>query len=390
MRPAWLRGDAQWAVAVAIVAVTALTGLASSSKLHARPVWVWTAFRQGLGDNPHLSVILGFLLALVLPILIRFGRRSRRVRAEADQDAPCGASAYRATDTRHVTLAAEMRTGLGRGEFVPYYQPIVSLENGALIGFESLARWEHPERGMIGPDSFIRQAEDSGLIHELCLTLLERACADMRDWPAPLTLSINLSPLQFGQAWMAPRILKTLWANGIAPGRLIVELTESRSIVDFERARRVLGSLKFAGVQVALDDFGTGYSSLVRLRELSFDRIKIDRAFTSELGRAENTEIIRALLSLGDGLGVPVVAEGVETPGVAARLAQLGCTYAQGFLYSPPISAEAALELIATLPAALLSRPSGATTPDGAANAQLSAMEDVSGRAPYSPRRISS
>lgn len=388
MRPAWLRGDARRGVALTISAVTALIVLAALSAAYARRVWI--AFGQGLDDNPHLSVIFGFLLALALPVLLRFGRRFRRGRAESDEDPSCVAAAQWAVGSRHATLAAEMRAGLRRGEFVPYYQPIVSLESGALIGFESLARWEHPERGLIGPDGFIRQAEDSGLIHELSLSLLERASADMRDWPVHLTLSINLSPLQLGQAWMAPRILKTLWASGIAPGRLIVELTESRSIVDFERARRVLDSLKFAGIQVALDDFGTGYSSLVRLRELSFDRIKIDRSFTSELGRAENIEIVRALLSLGDGLGVPVVAEGIECEVAARRLAQLGCTYAQGFLYSPPISAAAALELIATLPPSPVARLFGAIAPEGAANAQLSAMEDISQRAPYSPRRISS
>lgn len=244
-------------------------------------------------------------------------------------------------------IATELKAGLARGEFVPYYQPIVALPGGALVGFESLARWQHPMAGLIGADGFIREAEEAGLIHELSLALLERACADMRDWPAHLTLSINLSPLQLNQPWIAPAILKILWTHGIAPGRLMVELTESRRISDLPRAQGVIASLKAAGVKIALDDFGTGYSGLMRLRELSFDRIKIDRAFTGELARPENSEIVRAMLELGSGLGVSVVAEGVETPCAEAQLARLGCPYAQGFLYSPPISAQAVPGLIA-------------------------------------------
>ena len=246
------------------------------------------------------------------------------------------------------SLESEIRAGLARAEFVPYYQPIVSLQSGAVVGFESLARWRHPTRGLLQPSAFIRQTEDSGLIDELSLMLLERACGDMAAWPAHLTLSINVSPVQLRRSWLAPTILKILWSSGIAPGRLIVELTESRGIADFVRARQVIESLKRVGIKVALDDFGAGHASLLRLRELEFDRLKIDRAFTGELGRPENFAILRAMLSLGEGLGIAVVAEGVETPCTADRLVGLGCAYAQGFLYSPPVSAEAALELIAS------------------------------------------
>lgn len=315
------------------------------------------AFGAGLGGQFLPSMLSGLLAALYLWLRVRPIDTLRSRRAEAFV-AQCplamdteGLDACDPGNCRSCVMArgmvGEMQRGLACGEFVPYYQPIVALPAGTLVGFESLARWEHPVRGLVGAGAFIRHAEDAGLIHDLSLALLDRACQDMRGWPAHLTLSINLSPLQLRQAWIGPAILKTLWAHGIAPGRLIVELTESHGISDLELARQVLGSLKEAGVQVALDDFGAGYSSLMRLRELSFDRIKIDRAFTGELARAENSEIVRAMLSLGDGLGVSVVAEGVETSGAAEVLSRLGCGYAQGFLYSPPISGRAASDLIA-------------------------------------------
>lgn len=335
MRSAWVNGEARCRLAFAAAACLAVSTLALFPVLIPWILRIEAVLRQILGANVYLAILLGFLLALAFSVSGRTNRAGPPSQAEVSvaSGSPC-------------RIAAEIRQGLTRGEFIPYYQPIVSLATGALSGFESLARWEHPERGLVGPAGFIRHAEDSGIIHELSIVLLARACADMRDWPAHLSLSINLSPVQLAQEWMAPTILKTLHAHGIAPGRLIVELTESRCISDFERARQVLDALKSAGVQVALDDFGIGYSSFMRLRELSFDRIKIDRAFTGQLARVENSEIVRALLNLGDGLGVPVVAEGIETRGMAARLAQLGCAYGQGFLYSPPISAKAAADLI--------------------------------------------
>lgn len=280
-------------------------------------------------------------------------------RTASDGPAPFGAKAHATGGSLH-PAGAEIRAGLEQGQFVPHYQPIVALASGDLIGFESLARWEHPARGLVAPEGFIGQAEDSGLIHELSLALLERACRDMRGWPAHLTLSINLSPLQLQRGWVAPAILRTLGSHGIAPGRLIVELTESRDIHDFGHAREVLESLRLAGVQVALDDFGIGYSSLARLRELKFDRVKIDRAFTSDLARHENRAIVRAMLGLGAALGATVVAEGVETASTAARLAELGCGYAQGFLYSPPVPAAAALAFAsAAMPSQLSRDPFG-------------------------------
>jgi len=240
-------------------------------------------------------------------------------------------------------LEIDMRAGIHRGEFIPFYQPIIDLASGEIVGFECLARWQHPVRGLIGPKLFIPIAEEAGLIHDLSFSLLRRACADARNWPQHMSLSVNISPLQLNDQWLPQRIIQILCQTGIAPGRLIVEITESRLVGDVDAARSLLLSLRNAGIQIALDDFGTGYASLRHLRELEVNRIKIDRSFIQEMGSAESDEIVRAILNLSHGLGLPVTAEGVETQGNASALAHLGCTFGQGFLYSRPIPAAEAL-----------------------------------------------
>ena len=240
-------------------------------------------------------------------------------------------------------LEADMHHGIARGEFVPFYQPIVDLRSGEVIGFECLARWNHPTRGMVLPDEFIPVAESSGLIRTLSLALLERACRDAREWPAHLTLSFNISPIELDEPWLPEQIIQILTGAGIAPGRLILEITESRVVCDFGAARHILQSLSHAGVQIALDDFGTGYANMKQLQELRFSRIKIDRNFVQNLQADGNGHIVRAILNLGHGLGLPVTAEGIETLGNAEELASLGCDFGQGYLYSPPVDAQAAL-----------------------------------------------
>jgi diguanylate cyclase (GGDEF)-like protein len=242
-------------------------------------------------------------------------------------------------------LELDMHGGIHRQEFIPYFQPIVALASGEVIGFEALARWRHPSRGLIAPDVFIPIAEDAGMIQDLSFMLLRRACSEARHWPQHLSLSVNISPLQLNDRWLAQRILQVLCATGFPAGRLIVEVTENRLVQDIEAARSILLSLKSAGIQIALDDFGTGYASLKHLRELQFDRIKIDRNFVQDMHAAENGQIVRAILNLSEGLGLPVTAEGVETDANADMLAGLGCQYGQGFLFSQPISPDKALEM---------------------------------------------
>lgn len=243
-------------------------------------------------------------------------------------------------------LEADLRSGLARGEVVPFYQPIVALPDQAVVGFEALARWVHPERGLLMPDTFIPIAEDCGLIDDLCCAILDAACSDAREWPAHLTLSINISPAQLQNAWLPQRLLQIVTERGFAPGRLVVELTESGIVHDLEAARTIIASLKHAGAKVALDDFGTGYSSLSHLRELQFDSIKIDRSFVRDMDASRDGELVKAIISMGHSLGLPVTAEGVETEGDLSTLIDLHCNHVQGFLLGRPTSAEGALRLL--------------------------------------------
>lgn len=242
-------------------------------------------------------------------------------------------------------LELDMHAGINRNEFIPFFQPIVALKTGAVIGFEALARWRHPTRGLIAPDIFIPIAEDAGMIQDLGFAVLRRACAEARHWPQHLTLSVNISPLQLNDPWLAQRILQVLCTTGFPARRLIVEITENRLVSDVEAARAILMSLKSAGIQIALDDFGTGYASLKHLRELAFNRIKIDRNFVQDMDAEENGQIVRAILSLSEGLGLPVTAEGVETASNADTLVMLGCDYGQGYLFSRPVGAQEAMEI---------------------------------------------
>lgn len=242
-------------------------------------------------------------------------------------------------------LEIDLPAAIRREEIIPYFQPIVDLSSGRISGFECLARWRHPTRGLLAPDLFIPVAEEAGVIQELGLTLLRRACMEARQWPHELMLSVNISPLQLNDAWLPEQVLRVLCVTGFAPGRLIVEITESHLLGDLGTARAILESLKNAGVRIALDDFGTGYAGLKHLRELRFDRIKIDRSFIQHLDEEQNILIVQAMLRMCDGLGIPATAEGVETHETAVMLRDMGCSYGQGYLFGAAIDPESALAL---------------------------------------------
>jgi diguanylate cyclase (GGDEF)-like protein len=243
-------------------------------------------------------------------------------------------------------LEQELREGIGAGQFVPFYQPIVGLADGEVRSVEMLCRWQHPRRGLLAPVHFIALAEDTELIDPLLLSILARACVDMRDWPAHWRLSINLSPQQMLDASSVPRLLAVLKAHGVAAQRLDVELTESALVTDTARAGSVMRAMKDSGMTVTLDDFGTGYSSLSYLAEMAFDKIKIDRSFVQSLHhRAQNAKIVEAVIGLSRSLGVDAVAEGVETERDVRVLRALGCPQAQGYLFGKPVSARELLPL---------------------------------------------
>jgi diguanylate cyclase (GGDEF)-like protein len=239
-------------------------------------------------------------------------------------------------------LETGIRRGLARGEFVPFYEQQVDVESGALVGFEMLARWRSPQLGVISPDIFVPIAEEIGLINEMSERLMEQAFADAREWDDSLTLSINISPVQLRDPWFAQRLLKKLVAAGFPPQRLEIEITESCLHENIGLVRSMIMSLRNQGVQISLDDFGTGYSSLEQLRNLPFDRIKIDRSFVSELREpGSRSRIVEAIISLGRGLDLPLTAEGVEDEQILQALKSMGRLKAQGYLYGLPEDAEA-------------------------------------------------
>ncbi|UYY77729.1 putative bifunctional diguanylate cyclase/phosphodiesterase [Sphingomonas sp. R1] len=245
-------------------------------------------------------------------------------------------------------LESGLRMAIPRQEIVPYFEQQVDLASGRLHGFEVLARWEHPSQGTIGPDHFIPVAEETGLIGELSLAIMRQAFHAARDWDPGLSLSVNISPVQLRDAWLAQKIIKVLTETGFPAHRLEVEVTESALFDNLALAQSIVGSLKNQGVRLALDDFGTGYSSLAHLRALPFDRIKIDKSFVLSINQnADSAAIVQAIVRLGESLNLPITAEGVEDATIEERLRALGCAKAQGWHYGRPMSIPSTRRLLA-------------------------------------------
>lgn len=245
-------------------------------------------------------------------------------------------------------IEADMRAGLARGEFIPFYEQQIDLESGRLTGFEVLARWRHPRDGIVSPDIFIPIAEANGLIGELSMQIMRQAFVDARDWHADLSLSVNISAAQLRDPWLAQKLLKLLLETGFAPERLEIDVTEAALFQNLTLARSTIASLKNQGVKLALDDFGTGQSSLANLRALPFDRIKIDRSFVTQLtADQDSAAMVTAIAKLGTNLGLPVVAEGVEDGAIAERLRALGLLNGQGWHYGRPLTPEDTRRLLA-------------------------------------------
>ena len=239
-------------------------------------------------------------------------------------------------------LEEDLRHGIERGEFVPYFQPLIDLESRELVGFEALARWDSPTRGLLEAAQFCQVAERSGLLGTLSLDVLERALTEARRWPPHLKLAVNVSPVQFRDHTLAEQIAKRLIATGFPARRLEIEITEGAVLEDRQQAVGIIQSLKNLGMTISLDDFGTGYASLARIHELPIDRIKIDKSFINTLVKSEQTAaIVETIAKLGHTLKVPITAEGVESEPIREALSSIGCTEAQGWLFGRAISAEA-------------------------------------------------
>ena len=241
-------------------------------------------------------------------------------------------------------LETDIRAAVAAKQIVPYYQPLVTLADERLYGFEILARWQHPVRGSVSPEEFIPIIEEMGLIADFTYQMLRRACLDARDWPPHLTLSLNVSPLQLKDNLLPARLLAIFSETGFAPGRLEVEITERALVDDLDTAKTVLTSLQNLGVRIALDDFGAGYSSLYHLRELKLDKLKIDRSFVLSMrDDPESAKLVNGILRLSQSLGLQTTAEGIEDAETLKLIADGGCEFGQGFFFAKALSATDAL-----------------------------------------------
>jgi EAL domain-containing protein (putative c-di-GMP-specific phosphodiesterase class I) len=253
---------------------------------------------------------------------------------------------------RHVAeqlqLEQELRRALGQGQLILEYQPICTLKERKLTGFEALVRWNHPERGLLEPASFIPVAEETGLIVPLGNWVLTEACRQMREWRSirdgtTLGMSVNVSSLQLTHPDFVSQVGRALQAAEMRPSQLTLEVTESVLMNGIDNAVTTLTALRQMGVTLSIDDFGTGYSSLSYLATLPIDALKIDRSFIDRMSReAEGSEIVKAIFKLGQALSKQVYAEGIETGAQLAQLQDMGCEFGQGFLLSRPVNAESA------------------------------------------------
>jgi diguanylate cyclase (GGDEF)-like protein len=240
-----------------------------------------------------------------------------------------------------VQFEEDLRRGIERGEFSPYFQPLIDLSTRELVGFEALARWRSPTRGFLEAEKFIDVAEKTGLIGPLTMSIIEQSLKEAKDWPQHLKLAINISPVQFRDAALAAQIMKMLTEAGFPANRLEVEITEGSLLEDREQVLTIIQSLKNVGVSISLDDFGTGYASLAQVNSLPIDRIKIDKSFISTMVKSEQTAaIVSTIANLGHTLSVPITAEGVESEQVRSELKKYGCSEAQGWLFGRAVSAD--------------------------------------------------
>ena len=234
-------------------------------------------------------------------------------------------------------LEHDLRSAIAHREFELAYQPQARLDTREITGFEALLRWRHPQRGQVPPSVFIPIAEESGTIQQIGEWVLRQACEEASGWTNPLGIAVNVSAMQLHNPQFTQLVHGILVQTGLSPGRLELEITETALVRDFNRALATLRQLKALGVRIAMDDFGTGYSSLSNLRAFPFDKIKIDRSFIKAVDANEQAAtIVRAVLGIGRGLKLPVLAEGVETSEELGFLGTEHCDQIQGYLVGKP------------------------------------------------------
>lgn len=238
-------------------------------------------------------------------------------------------------------IERELRIALERDDIYPVYEAMIDLTTEQTLGYEMLARWNSAALGQIAPVDFIPVAEETGMIARLSEQLMRRSFVEARAWPEGLSLAVNISPLQLRDPWFAQKLLKLLAETGFPAQRLIIEITESAIVDNIALARTIFESLRNQGIRIALDDFGTGYNSVANLRSLPFDTIKLDREFVTSMDNdAGRTAIAEAVLKLGQAMGLPVVAEGIESDLTATMLANFDCAVGQGHYFSKELRNE--------------------------------------------------
>jgi diguanylate cyclase (GGDEF)-like protein/PAS domain S-box-containing protein len=262
-------------------------------------------------------------------------------------------------------LEQDLREAIAHNHLRLSYQPVVSAATEKVSGFEALLRWQHPEQGWISPDRFVKMAEDTGLIVQIGEWALRTACAELARWPEEVRVAVNVSPIQFANPQLPAIVTSAVAQAGITPSRLELEITESVFVGDDERTQATFAALKRIGVRLALDDFGTGYSSLGYLQRAPFDKIKIDQSFVRgvTVPGSRNGAIITSITSLAQALGMETTAEGVETLDELDLIRSYGCTHIQGYIYSRPLTAEAATEHLQSGLAMVAQGPRSARAP---------------------------
>lgn len=291
------------------------------------------------GHHLHIEVVVGYASGARTRAELLNQAEIALIQARADRlQTRSFSPADQSILDRHRQLDRDLRRALDRNQLRLNFQPQVDLKSRNIIGAEALMRWDHPELGPVSPAEFIPLAEETGLIVDLGRWILYEACQQAAAWPSPITVAVNVSPIQFQHADLARTVSRALHSSGLPASRLELEITESSRVTDPGRVHAVMWQLRDLGVRLAIDDFGTGYSSLSYFRDLPFDLVKIDQSFVRGRTSASDRNLLAAILDLSARMGKLTIAEGVEDEATASLLARMGCTYGQGYYFSRPIS----------------------------------------------------
>jgi EAL domain-containing protein (putative c-di-GMP-specific phosphodiesterase class I) len=316
-----------------IVAERILTQFASPFDIQARIIFASVSIGVALGDSAATSNDL----LRNADTAMYYAKTRGKARYQIFDEGMRGRAVAR------MELESDLRKAIDEGDFLLYYQPEVSLKTGRVVGYEALVRWNHPQRGMVLPGEFLPLAEETGLIVPLGRWVMREACRQMAEWhrdfpqQPPLTISVNASSRELADPELVPNVARILRETGLDPGTLRLEVTESSIVENQDLTASTLRRLRELDVSLEIDDFGTGYSSLSRLHEYPFSTVKIDRSFIKDLEtEPESLHLVETILRLAQGLGLGVVAEGIETQEQLTKLTSLGCGYGQGYYFSRP------------------------------------------------------